>query len=99
MRHLFPQSLRGSRCPLSDERVVALAAAQKQPLLDSLSQFVGIESGSRDREGLDGLADLTVRRRREHAAWGAASGLQRGARGCGNVQKSLLREQPKAPLD
>jgi glutamate carboxypeptidase len=41
-----------------DARIAALAAAQKQPLLDSLSQFVGIESGSRDREGLDRLADL-----------------------------------------
>lgn len=41
-----------------DARIAALAAAQKQPLLDSLSQFVGIESGSRDREGLDKLADL-----------------------------------------
>lgn len=41
-----------------DARVATLAAAQKQPLLDSLSQFVGIESGSRDREGLDRLADL-----------------------------------------
>ena len=41
-----------------DARIAALAAAQKQPLLDSLSQFVGIESGSRDREGLDKLAAL-----------------------------------------
>jgi glutamate carboxypeptidase len=41
-----------------DARLAALAAAQKQPLLESLSQFVGIESGSRDREGLDKLADL-----------------------------------------
>ncbi len=41
-----------------DARIAALAAAQKQPLLDSLSQFVGIESGSRDREGLDRLAAL-----------------------------------------
>jgi glutamate carboxypeptidase len=41
-----------------DQRISALAAQQKQPLLDSLAQFVGIESGSRDREGLDKLAAL-----------------------------------------
>ena len=41
-----------------DERIVALAASQQQPLLESLEQFVGIESGSRDREGLDKLAAL-----------------------------------------
>ena len=41
-----------------DARIAELAAAQKQPLLDSLAQFVGIESGSRDREGLDRLAHL-----------------------------------------
>jgi glutamate carboxypeptidase len=41
-----------------DQRIAALAAQQKQPLLDSLAQFVGIESGSRDREGLDRLAAL-----------------------------------------
>ncbi|RYF43413.1 MAG: M20/M25/M40 family metallo-hydrolase [Comamonadaceae bacterium] len=41
-----------------DARIAELAAKQKQPLLESLSQFVGIESGSRDREGLDRLAEL-----------------------------------------
>jgi glutamate carboxypeptidase len=41
-----------------DERIVALAASQQQPLLETLEQFVGIESGSRDREGLDKLAAL-----------------------------------------
>jgi glutamate carboxypeptidase len=41
-----------------EPRVAALAAQQKQPLLDSLAQFVGIESGSRDREGLDKLGAL-----------------------------------------
>src|SRR5437773_1755026 len=41
-----------------DARVLALASQQKQPLLESLSQFVGIESGSRDREGLERLAAL-----------------------------------------
>lgn len=41
-----------------DQRIASLAAQQKQPLLDSLAQFVGVESGSRDREGLDKLAAL-----------------------------------------
>jgi glutamate carboxypeptidase len=41
-----------------DPRIASLAAAQKEPFLQSLSQFVGIESGSRDREGLDKLAAL-----------------------------------------
>ncbi|MBS0344774.1 MAG: M20/M25/M40 family metallo-hydrolase, partial [Proteobacteria bacterium] len=36
----------------------ALAAEQKQPLLDSLSQLVAIESGSRDLEGLAKISDL-----------------------------------------
>ncbi|MEP6723949.1 MAG: M20/M25/M40 family metallo-hydrolase [Variovorax sp.] len=41
-----------------DARIAELAAQQKQPLLDSLSQLVGIESGSRDLEGLDKIASL-----------------------------------------
>jgi glutamate carboxypeptidase len=41
-----------------DQRIATLAAQQKQPFLESLSQFVGIESGSRDLEGLDRLANL-----------------------------------------
>jgi glutamate carboxypeptidase len=41
-----------------DTRIAELAAQQKQPLLDSLSQLVGIESGSRDLEGLDKIAHL-----------------------------------------
>lgn len=47
-----------------DPRVAALAAQEKQPLLDSLAQFVNIESGSRDREGLDQLAELIAARLR-----------------------------------
>ncbi len=43
-----------------DARVAELAAQQKQPLLDSLSQLVGIESGSRDLEGLDKIANLVA---------------------------------------
>lgn len=45
-----------------DARIAALAAEQKQPLLDSLSQLVGIESGSRDLEGLDKIAELIADR-------------------------------------
>jgi glutamate carboxypeptidase len=41
-----------------DARIASLAAEQKQPLLDSLSQLVGIESGSRDLEGLEKISDL-----------------------------------------
>ncbi len=41
-----------------DPRIAALAAQQKQPLLESLAQLVNIESGSRDREGLDRIAEL-----------------------------------------
>jgi len=41
-----------------DARIAELAAKEKQPLLDSLSQLVGIESGSRDLEGLDKIASL-----------------------------------------
>lgn len=40
-----------------DTRIADLATQQKQPLLDSLSQLVGIESGSRDPEGLDKIAN------------------------------------------
>jgi len=50
----------GSALAAPDARIAALAAQQKQPLLDSLSQFVGIESGSRDLEGLEKLADLVA---------------------------------------
>ncbi|MBS76975.1 MAG: glutamate carboxypeptidase [Variovorax sp.] len=41
-----------------DARIAELAAAQKQPLFDSLSQLVAIESGSRDLEGLEKISDL-----------------------------------------
>lgn len=41
-----------------DPRVATLAAQEKPVFLDSLAQLVNIESGSRDREGLDQLAEL-----------------------------------------
>jgi glutamate carboxypeptidase len=40
----------------ADERVLDLARAQKDPFLASVKEFVEIESGSHDREGLDRLA-------------------------------------------
>jgi glutamate carboxypeptidase len=44
------------------EPVVALAAKEKAPLLDTLKDLVSIESGSGDREGLDKLSDLIAGR-------------------------------------
>lgn len=52
----------GAALAAPDARIAALAAEQKQPLLDSLSQLVGIESGSRDLEGLDRIAALIAER-------------------------------------
>ncbi|MDQ7955473.1 MAG: M20/M25/M40 family metallo-hydrolase [Rhodocyclaceae bacterium] len=52
----------GAALAAPDARIAALAAEQKQPLLDSLSQLVGIESGSRDLEGLDKIANLIADR-------------------------------------
>jgi len=52
----------GAALAAPDARIAALAAEQKQPLLDSLSQLVGIESGSRDLEGLDKIAALIADR-------------------------------------
>ena len=41
-----------------DAAVQSAAAAQKQPLLDSLKEFVNIETGSRDFEGITQATDL-----------------------------------------
>ncbi|CAN7302354.1 MULTISPECIES: M20/M25/M40 family metallo-hydrolase [unclassified Variovorax] len=41
-----------------DERIAALAAKEKPALLETLKQLVSIESGSRDLEGLDKIANL-----------------------------------------
>jgi len=43
-----------------DERIAALAAKEKPALLETLKQFVSIESGSRDLEGLDRMADVVA---------------------------------------
>jgi glutamate carboxypeptidase len=40
------------------EPVLAQARANKQPLLDTLKEVVQIESGSRDKDGLDKLSEL-----------------------------------------
>lgn len=60
-RALLPMLLAGAAATAvaaPDARIAELAAAQKQPLLDSLSQLVAIESGSRDLEGLEKISDL-----------------------------------------
>jgi glutamate carboxypeptidase len=44
--------------PSPDAAVQSAAAAQKQPLLDSLREFVNIETGSRDHEGITQATDL-----------------------------------------
>src|SRR5687768_2530106 len=44
------------------EPVLALAKKEKQPLLDTLKEIVSIETGSRDRENLDKLADIIAAR-------------------------------------
>ncbi|HYP72025.1 MAG TPA: glutamate carboxypeptidase, partial [Variovorax sp.] len=41
-----------------DEKILAEAAKQKPVLLETLKEYVSIESGSRDLEGLDKLANL-----------------------------------------
>ena len=44
------------------EPVLAQARSQKAPLLDTLKELVSIESGSRDLEGLERLAQLIAGR-------------------------------------
>ncbi len=48
----------GSASAAPDQRVAALAAKEKPALLETLKQLVSIESGSRDLEGLDKIANL-----------------------------------------
>ena len=47
-----------------EARIAELAAGQKQPLIDTLRELVSIESGSRDLEGLDKVANLIADRLR-----------------------------------
>lgn len=44
------------------EPVLSLAKKEKDPLLNTLKEIVSIETGSRDREGLDKLADVIAAR-------------------------------------
>jgi glutamate carboxypeptidase len=46
----------------ADEAVLARAKAATQPFLDTTRELVAIESGSRDKEGLDRIADLIAAR-------------------------------------
>lgn len=55
---LFPAT--GYSAP--DERVQALARAEKEPLLATLKELVTIESGSGDRDGLDKISALIHQR-------------------------------------
>ncbi len=48
----------GAASAAPDERIAALAAKEKPALLETLKQLVSIESGSRDLEGLDKIANL-----------------------------------------
>jgi glutamate carboxypeptidase len=48
----------GSAHAAKDEQILAEAARQKPVLLETLKEYVSIESGSRDLEGLDQLAHL-----------------------------------------
>ncbi|RST52248.1 M20/M25/M40 family metallo-hydrolase [Variovorax sp. MHTC-1] len=48
----------GAAAAAPDERIAALAAKEKPALLETLKQLVSIESGSRDLEGLDKIANL-----------------------------------------
>jgi len=48
----------GAASAALDERIAALAAKEKPALLETLKQLVSIESGSRDLEGLDKIANL-----------------------------------------
>jgi glutamate carboxypeptidase len=52
----------------SGEPVLALAKRERPALLDTLKDLVSIETGSRDRENLDKLADLIAARLRDLGA-------------------------------
>ena len=52
----------GTASAAPDARIAALAAKEKPVLLDTLKQLVSIESGSRDLEGLDKIANLIAER-------------------------------------
>lgn len=55
---LMTAAVHAQPAPAPDAAVQSAAAAQKQPLLDSLKEFVSIETGSRDFEGITQATDL-----------------------------------------
>ena len=57
----------------AQEPVRAAAQREKGPLLDTLKELVSIESGSRDFEGLDRLADSSPAGSRRSAARSSSS--------------------------
>lgn len=57
-----------TRTARPDAAVQGAAAAQKQPLLDTLKELVSIESGSRDLEGLKQISELIAQRLRQAGA-------------------------------
>jgi glutamate carboxypeptidase len=62
--------------PAPDSAVLAAAAAQKDALIETMSELVAIESGSGDREGLDRIAELIAAELR--ALGGAVELLEAG---------------------
>ena len=55
---LLPLTAGAQLAPSPNVAVQSAAAAQKQPLLDSLREFVNIETGSRDHEGITQATEL-----------------------------------------
>ena len=55
---LLPLMAHAQLAPSPNAAVQSAAAAQKQPLLDSLREFVNIETGSRDHEGITQATEL-----------------------------------------
>jgi glutamate carboxypeptidase len=55
---LLSTTLHAQLTPSPDAAVQSAAAAQKQPLLASLKEFVDIETGSRDHEGITQATEL-----------------------------------------
>jgi glutamate carboxypeptidase len=55
---LLHGAVQAQLAPSPNAAVQAAAAAQKQPLLDSLREFVNIETGSRDHQGITQATEL-----------------------------------------
>lgn len=61
---VFAGSALAQLAPSADNAIVEQARANKQPLLDTLKVLTSIESGSRDLEGLDKIANVIAERLR-----------------------------------